>query len=76
VCQSSHVHLTRAVARGYVDATDEHGTKIPPTKAHIRGRVLAIILEYRPPSKTKKEGENISPKNKKACHANSNQDIL
>jgi hypothetical protein len=41
LCQSSWVHLMRAVAREYVyDATDEHdGTKTPPTNAHIRGRI-------------------------------------
>jgi hypothetical protein len=27
--QSSREHLTRAVAREYVDATDEHGTILP-----------------------------------------------
>jgi hypothetical protein len=34
---SSKIHLTRAVAREYVYATDEHGTKTP----HVLGCVRA-----------------------------------
>jgi hypothetical protein len=34
---------TRAVARDYVYATDERGTRTPPANAHVRGRVRAYI---------------------------------
>jgi hypothetical protein len=37
LCQSSRIHLPRAaVAREYVYATDERGTKTPPAIAHVR----------------------------------------